>query len=255
MPHVDERPRLSATIAPLLAGADAVDPREALAWISESGFRGVQLSAIEPSMRPREMSVSARRDLAATLRRVELECSGIDFLAPAAHFTDPTHMSRLFEALTATVELAASLGRAPVLISLAPDQPSELRAEIAALAAHTGVDILLQANDLEQSAAIAPPFAACIDCAAVLAAGGVPHELALRLVGKLGGVRLVDLFRSGLRGPFLEPRESRLDALSLRIALDTLGFHAMPVVDARQWTAPKQGLCQALERWSGLLAV
>jgi len=105
----------------------------------------------------------------------------------------------------------------------------------------------------EASAALEPPCAASVDCAAVLAAEGRPEEVIARLGSRLGGVRLVDLLRSGLRGPILEPRESRLDALSVRLALEVSGFQGLPVIDARQWHDPRGGIAQSVARWNALL--
>ena len=58
-----------------------------------------------------------------------------------------------------------------------------------------------------------------------------------------------------MRAPILEPRDSRLDAMGLRIALDASGFADPPVVDARQWTHPRKGLEATLARWGALRAV
>lgn len=74
------------------------------------GFRAVQLDATAAGLRPRDLDRSARRDLAATLRRAELTCAGIDLLIPPQHFTDPTHADRAAEALFAAIDLAADLG-------------------------------------------------------------------------------------------------------------------------------------------------
>jgi len=254
----DERPALAATIAPLVAARECADTREALAWASAAGYRGVQLSATEPELRPRELSQSARRDLAATMTRLELVCSGIDFFLPPSHLVDPAHVSRALEAIEAALELAAFLGRAPVTIPLGPGEECEIRHAIAASASRLGVEVLLPVVRAEEADGLARPFAASVDGASVLGAGGRPEDLVASLGGAggrgvLGGVRVVDLWRSGLRGPILEPRESRLEALALRIALETSAFRGLPVVDARQWQQPRRGLEAVLERWAALI--
>ena len=245
---------LAATISPLVLSRDFADVREALAWVSRSGYRGVQLSAAEPGMRPRDLSASARRDFAATLARHELVCSGIDLFLPASHLTDPQHATRAFDAIEAALEFAALLGRAPLTLPLGPREECELRAPIGAVAERLGVRVLLPTVEAAEVAALAEPFAASVDCASVLAAGARPEELVARCGAHLGGVRIVDLWRSGLRGPIGEPRESRLDALALRIAVETAGFRGLSLMDARQWLQPRQGLEQALERWNGLFS-
>jgi hypothetical protein len=251
--RTDPRPAVAATIAPLVAAGACADIRSALAWASQAGFRGVQLSAMDPGLRPRDLSASARRDVAAALARHELACAGIDFFLPPSHLTDPTHASRAFDAIESTLAFAAQLGRAPVTLPLPPRVPSELRPAIAAVAERLGVLVLLPVTDADDLPHIAEPFAASVDCAAVIAAGGRPEELVSRSGNQLGGVRLVDLWRSGLRGPIAEPNESRLDALALRLAVETAQFRGLCVVDARQWLHPRVGLQQSLARWSELL--
>ncbi|MEY2716332.1 MAG: hypothetical protein RIT24_2675 [Planctomycetota bacterium] len=250
--HIDPRPALAATISPLVSSRTCVDTRAALEWLGAAGYRGVQLSATDPETRPRELSMSARRDLAATMTRLELTCSGIDLFIPPAHFADATHMGRAFEAAEAAIEFAGMLGRVPVTMPLAPKDSCDFLSAMTAVASRHGVDLLLPIVEASELEMLSPPCAASIDCAAVLAAGGDPSALVFRAQARLGGLRLVDLGRTGLRAPILEPRESRLDALALRIALDTVVFARSPVVDARQWTDPAQGLGAVLARWSAL---
>lgn len=246
-------------MSPLVSSGACNGTRAALQWAGATGYRGVQLSATDPETRPRELSNSARRDLAATLARLELECSGIDLFIPSAHFADPTQVARAFDAVQATIEFAALLGRVPVTIPLDAGGGSvddrEVRNAIAAVAGKHGVQVLLPVLNAAHMESITPPFAASIDCAAALAAGSDPSALVLQSQAVLGGVRLVDLSRAGMRIPILEPRESRLDALALRVALETAGFQGLPVVDARQWIDPQRGLSAVLERWSALVTL
>lgn len=80
-----------------LVGAGGL--RDVFRWGGEIGCLGVQLSATVPGALPRELDRSARRDLAASLRRVGLGCSGVDCLIPPEHFADPNHCGRALEAL------------------------------------------------------------------------------------------------------------------------------------------------------------
>lgn len=251
--QTDDRPALAATISPLVSARELPDTRAALEWASGMGYRGVQLSATDPETRPRDLSASARRDLAATLARLELVCSGIDLFLPPSHLADAAHVGRAFEAVEATLEFAGQLGRAPVTIPLSPADEFEVRLAIAERASRLGVPVLLPVVGADELPKLVAPFAASIDCAGALAAGARPEELVARAGPALGGVRLVDLWRSGLRGPILEPRESRLDALLLRIALETAAFRGLSVVDARQWSGPRAGLERSLERWNALI--
>jgi hypothetical protein len=242
----DDRPNLAATIAPLAADPSPLGGREAIAWLSELGLRGAQISATDAATRPRDLGASARRDLRATLVRHELRCSGLDFFIPAAHYTDPSHVSRAFDALLGALGLAADLGGAPVTAAVPADAPADLVAAVACEAARLGVAVLLPTTDADGG--LREPFAASVDCAAVLAAGGRPEDLITRLGARLGGVRLVDLLRSGMRGPLLEPGESRLDVLGVRVAVEVSGFAGLPVLDARQWHEPRRGLVESIDR-------
>lgn len=249
--ETDPRPLLAATISPLVSAREFGGTREALEWASAVGFRGIQFSASDPETRPRGLSQSARRDLQATLQRLELMCSGIDLFLPVAHLSDPAHMSRAFDAILSAIELCAVLGRVPLTLPIASPDETPLRAEIAAVASHAGVSILVGSPPAGQASGVSPPFAVSVDCASVLAAAGDPAMLLARLGRDLGGVRLVDLLRSGLRGPIGEPRESRLDIIGVQAALDAAAFTGLLVADARQWASPRAGLEATLERWSG----
>ena len=94
------------------------DTAAALAWVASRGIAGVQLSATHPSMRPRDLGVSARRDLRATLARYELVVTGIDAWIPSEHFIDPAHADRAIEAACAACEFASEFGRVPVTLQL-----------------------------------------------------------------------------------------------------------------------------------------
>jgi sugar phosphate isomerase/epimerase len=251
--HTDDpRPNLAATVAPLLVGADGLPLRESLAWLSKAGFRGVQLSATDPATRPRELDRSARRDLSATLARHELACSGLDFFIPPAHYTDAAHLPRALDALEAAIELGGDLGRVPVVVSLPGEVAAEVLAHIGACSARAGVAVLQCAAGAIEKAWSGAGIGCALDCAAALGAGGAPEALVARLGNDLGGLRLVDLTRSGMRAPILEPGESRLDALALRIALELARFERLPVADARQWLEPRAGLSKTLARWRAL---
>lgn len=247
----DARPVLAATLSPLLRAEGAPPVREALAWISRIGYRGVQLSAADPETRPRDLPPSARRDLLASLARVELACSGIDLFIPAEHFQDGAFATRAFEAARDAIGLAADLGRAPVVLPALGGAPAILEA-LGQEALHRGVRLAMvpgSAPDGASAGAVAEPFGTCIDCAASLAAGERPDATILAFGSSVAAVRVVDLLRSGMRGPIGRRGESRLDVGALRVALDVAAFRGIPVVDARQWIAPAEGLAHSLEAW------
>lgn len=284
---IDTRPNLAVTIHPLSLGDEPMSVREALAAIAALGYRGAQLNAADPATRPRDLGPSARRDLAATLARHELACAGIDLFIPPSHFSDPAQQSRAFDAVISAIGLGADLDRAPITLPLPDDLASGLRQAIASEAERLGVHILIApkletakvgvntgaGTGLGSTAAVSssatptpaqtlerpiePPFAAFVDCAAVLAAQLSPEALVSSLGDRLGAVRVVDLLRSGLRGPILEPRESRLDALSLRLSIDlspaSRSGRPIAIVDARQWVDVRGGIERSILRWRALL--
>ena len=59
----------------------------------------------------------------------------------------------------------------------------------------------------------------------------------------------------GVRGPILEPGESRLDALAVRMAIEVSSFAGLPVLDARQWQEPRRGIADSARRWAQLCSV
>lgn len=83
--------------------------RAGLAWCAARGVRRVMLDATDRELRPRTLDRSARRDLAALLRRHELETTGIDLLVPAEHFEDGALVDRALSAAVAAVGLVSEL--------------------------------------------------------------------------------------------------------------------------------------------------
>lgn len=103
-------------------GAWADGVRAAIGWVADTGFRAVQLDAASPEIRPRGLDRSARRDLAATIRRAGLGFSGLDLWIPASHFSELEHADRAHAALLASITLAADLTalveRTPAVVSV-----------------------------------------------------------------------------------------------------------------------------------------
>lgn len=246
----DERPRLAATAAPL------GEPREACAFLSSLGVAGVQLSATQAGMRPRELDASARRDLRAMLVRLGLVASGLDLWIPPDHFLDPAYAERAIDAVRAACELASFLGRVPVVLAL-PARPEDAgravrRDEVAAALAEAadlhGVRLAVS-GDVLPGLRI-PPFGTLLDPAALLAMGTDPAAAAARAAGEVVAARVVDQLRCGLRGPIGSPGDGRLDVLAYRVALEASGFAGLPVIDARQWADPRAGVGQSVAAWT-----
>jgi hypothetical protein len=77
---------------------------------------------------------------------------------------------------------------------------------------------------------------------------------ASRAGSRIVSARIVDLLRSGMRGPVGRSGESRLDVLSFRIALEMAGFRGLPVIDARQWVDPHAGVVASADAWGRAVA-
>jgi sugar phosphate isomerase/epimerase len=267
----DPRPRLAATVGSLVEAGHAA-PRDALAALSHQGYAFVQWSATTPGMRPRDLDSSARRGLLSELRRLELRCAGVDAWVPPGHFLDPTTIDRAVTALEQSVRFAADLAmpgdRRPTVSLLVPTesevaaqtaiaaQVREALAHIASLAEHEGVAVADHSLEPCVIGTAGPSgnssgFGVGIDPASLIAAGRDPAAAVLKAGASLASARLVDCFRSGLRGPILEPGESRLDVTAYRVAIELSVFDRPLVVDARQWRDPLGGLIATLERWTG----
>ncbi len=89
-----------------MAGGDARDRIEAARRL---GCRAVHLDAM--LLKPRDLDRSARRDLAAYLRRAELAVTGWDLIIPAAHWADPARVDRAVAATLAAIDLADEIRR------------------------------------------------------------------------------------------------------------------------------------------------
>lgn len=240
------RERLSFALASL----PAPGAREAMAWAAGAGFRAVQIDVAAPGLRPRELERSARRDLAALLRRLELACSGLDLWVPPAHFGDPARVERACEAVEQACAMADELARlsdcARVVAVMLPAAPL------------AGVRERLDAAALRHGAALAdhahPPTAAPgleslrvgVDPAAVLAGGGDPLTAVAGAGARLAAARLSDLTGAGRVCPGLPG--GRLDASAYLAALDMSPQVRHVTLDLRQVPDSARAATDALAR-------
>lgn len=236
-------------LAPGLAPLGA-EPRAGLKRLASAGFRFVQVSVTTPGLRPRDLDESARRDLRATLRRLELSCSGLDAWVPAEHFLDPAKIDRAVQAISDAIELAASLDRCPVSVLL-PDTKANpaVRSALSALgerAHHFNVALANHAVDPTTDAEVMIG----VDPAAHLAMNRDPAKAVLAGAARIASARLVDLTTTGLRAP-IGQIDGRLDVAAYQVALDAAGYRRPVVVDARQWPDPWRGLEDTRRAWNG----
>lgn len=234
---------LGVTLAPL-----GEDPRAALKQAAGLGLRHVQLSATQPGLRPRELDRSARRGLSATLRQLELTCSGIDLWIPSAHFTDAAKVDRAIAALLEGIELAADLGRVPVsvLLPATGEGVGQAIEAVARAAQRLGVTVADHAAPPSDHAGIGVG----IDPAACLAASLQPDQVVLQNQVRLNAARLSDLLTDGLRGPIGDPQRRRLDVAAYKVALSVAAYQRPVVIDARQWNDPMNGIKQTIKQWN-----
>lgn len=232
--------RLGVTLGPLGPALEAMDVASGL------GVAAAQLDAMDASMRPRELGESGRRDVATALRRRGLVASGVDCFVPTERFLDPARVERAVEVVRGCLTLAEAVGRVPVCLHLPGAAAGEVRASLQREAHRRGVALA------DFTAGTDAPEVG-IDPAAVLSAGGDPVAEVHRIGKRLVAARVVDLLRSGMRGPLAGPGEARLDAMAYRLALEMAGFAGFPVVDARQWDRPLEGAASTAARWAALL--
>ncbi|MFT3684963.1 MAG: hypothetical protein QM783_08570 [Phycisphaerales bacterium] len=71
----------------------------------------MQLDGTVAGMRARELDRSARRDVAATLKREGAAFSGIDLWVPERHFVEAAHVDRAVRAVSEACGLAGEVAR------------------------------------------------------------------------------------------------------------------------------------------------
>ncbi|MHC4948182.1 MAG: hypothetical protein ACYTG1_07960 [Planctomycetota bacterium] len=222
-------------------------PRAALDALSARGFRRVQLDAARPGLRPRELDRSARRDLAAALRRRELAPAGLDLWIPPAHLVDPGHTDRAVRAVVEAIGLAADLGGVPVSLELPPDADATAVAAITAESQRRDVPVA----DHALPAADGGPLSRGVDPARWLGAGEDPVAAVHAAGDRLAAARLSDLDAGGRAVPAGGPG-GRLDLLAYRVALSVCGFARPVVLDARGLADPWSALEAGRAAWERL---
>lgn len=250
-----DAPIRAAELSLALAGWQPSSQRPAralLAQVSRAGVRSIQLDAAMPTLRPRELDRSARRDLAALLRREELSRSGADLWIPADHFASPAHQDRAVQACAQTMQLLADLAQlnaqppGVLAIRLDPDTPSGVLEALAAASDATGVRIADHAWPTADPTTRPALIGVGLDPAAVLAAGADPVEAVGPLAARLASARLSDL-ADGLR---VQPGTGQLDPHAYRAALSIVPGIAHVILDLRQVVNQPDALAHTLSAWS-----
>ena len=231
------------------------NPRVAIETIASLGVRGVALDVSVPDLRPRNLSRSARRDIAALLRRAELELTGLDLWIPPEHLSHPAHSARAIEAAQQALEMSSELaplvgGRSRPLVSLV--LPSDLsrtaRVALGEFAQHIGAtlaDHLIMRDDDEQAEPVAG-IGVGVDPVYYLMDGQSPGKAITRAGARLASARLCDT--SAMGRCVVGAQGSKLDLASYTGALIVSG-QPWVTIDARDLPDPVEATRQACQRW------
>ncbi len=218
-----------------LEGGPALGLRERLEWLAGVGSRWVVLDGSAPGVRARELGRSARRDLAAMMRRNGLSCAGVDLWIPARHFVEKAHVDRAVGALAEASELASDLaaltdGRAVVCCALTREgEADEVVRTIGEHALERHAVIADCGWPARSDAGDRAGLAVGIDPATVLLGGEDPGGAVSRLGSAVVCARLSDADGSG-RTPV---GRGRLDRLGYEVSVMTAGVPMPVIVDVR----------------------
>lgn len=238
--------------------------RRLIAWAKGAGFGAVQLDCAVREVRARELDRSARRDLAALLRRSELTLSGLDLWIPEQHFADASRVDRAVEAVVGAIGLAAdlrSLSAGPagaVSVHLGTDVPDDAAGAMRRCADDRGVRIAdhtwpARAGAVRGAGSDPGPLGVGIDPSLLLMSGADPAAEVSRLGEALVSARLTDAGPHGRVRP--GSGEGRLDLLRYGVALATAGYGGHVVLDMRGAPRPLAEAGAAARAWSEAAAV
>lgn len=236
---------MQAYLAPTVASL-GTDLRATCDRLHREGWQAVQLSAAMAGTRPRDLGSSARRDLLATLRRVELVAAGMDLWIPREHYLDASTIDRVVATIDAACSLAADLGVTTLSVQLPEPETMESAAceAIQTSAARRGVILA----DHRMKAVLSESNGAGLDPAACFATEYDPVEAAIELGTRLVAPRLSDLLSTGLRGP-VGSAGGRLNVTAYRAAVVTVAPQWPVVLDLRQLPSPWDALETGRQAW------
>ena len=248
------RPPLAISLAEFSL-PDASGPRAPIDWAAAAGFSAIQLDATAPGLRPRELDRSARRDLAAILRRAGLLFTGLDLWIPPEHLTDPSRAERAADAIVQAIGLAAELVRAgagppgpAVSVVLPAGVAPEVLTHIARSADRDGVRIADHAiAAAESKVAAGSGVQLGLDPAAYLLANLDPAAAAARAGSGLASARLSDASLIGRVVPGAPG--GRLDILAYVASLSVAGYDRPLILDLRALPAPVAAARAVLADW------
>ncbi len=255
---------LAPTLRPLIpAGQEGVI--RAFDWVSQVGFRSVQLDAAVPGLRPRELSERSRKDLVASMSRRGLMVSGVDLFIPRKHYLDPAHVDRAMAVTVEAIGLAHDLGRVPLHLGLPmKDLTGDVKSALLEAADGRGVRLAVQCEDQLVSGAAwvskeqGGTVGLSLDPATLLALGMDPVKTVHQHAAILAGARLSDALLqaeagdSGSVGSGIRCAvgEGELDVMLYRLALALVKGRSGPVVlDLRGLARADLAALAGLKAW------
>lgn len=255
-------PRVANGVAGALdfvpAGSDA---RTFFVWARELGYEQVQLDLTQPTLRPRELDGSARRDVAKTIVRSGLQLAGVDLFVPPADFLDAARVDRATSAVLAAIECGAEL-RSGCVVSLVLPAGLDVGVlqAIAAQAERFGVrvaDHAWPARQIDDS--IGHAVGIGIDPAAMMVqtnATGTKESVAVsardipNTVATLAAPIAARWSEAGIVGRIAHgDRASGLDVLQYAAVLGARGYGGAMVVDLRSVVELGGAARQAVKVW------
>lgn len=211
--------------------------RRAIELASSMGYRAVTLDATHPELRARTLDRSARRDLAALLRRLELSFAGLDLWIPPSHFAEAAHADRAVGVVAETLAMARDLAvlsgtgeGAVVSVLVDPGADASVAIELGALAEASGASIADHARPARESSW--ERYGVGIDPAGVMMAGEAVRDAVLGAGASLVCARLSDLSAAGRTEP--GSAGARLDRDEYEATLSVVGYQRPVIVDLRQ---------------------
>ncbi|MGV6813871.1 MAG: hypothetical protein ACWA5W_02540 [Phycisphaerales bacterium] len=235
-------------------------PKAAIEEIHALGVRGITLDASVPDFRPRSLTRSARRDLAASLRRRELEFTGVDLWIPQEHFADANHAQRAIDAVAQAAEMSSELatlvgGRSrPVVSVILPIDMNETdRHAIGANAQRVGAAIADHQPEMfrqEQSNLVAG-IDIGIDPVLILMNGESPGKAVTHAGEHLASIRLDDINAMGRC--VVGAQGGKLDIKGYAGALIVAG-HEWVTLDVREMPEPSIAYHHAKQAWMDAVA-
>ncbi len=237
--------------------------RDALQQAARDGFHLLHATATEPDLDPRDLTPSAERHLARTVRDLGLRLDCLALPYPGRGLADPAAAEARVDALRRTLELCRTLGvpRAAVRLSGFEDDATrplarELLGVVADLADRTGTSVALHGAPASLAAAAAPVRALQLPLVRLgLDTGqlGSDTPAIAPYADLLGSVHLRDVRRAGERMeevPFGAGEVDFRDLLARLAGSDYAG----PLVICRSPSAPViDALRQGREYMAGLI--